>query len=185
MRTFVAIELDNEIKDSLSTLIRELDTAGRSIRWVKPNGMHLTLKFLGEISQDKITDVESVLGNIAKDYPAFPLSFAGTGTFPLGARVPRIVWVGIGENETLRTIQTRVENELQKIHFPREKRQYHPHLTLGRVKGPHNLETVLKTLSQYKEADFGGMMVTKISLFKSTLKPSGAEYTILSEYRLE
>lgn len=185
MRTFVAIELDKIIKDSLSALIRELDTAGRSIRWVKSHGMHLTLKFLGDISRDKITEVESVLGNIAKDYPAFPLSLAGTGTFPPGARVPRIVWVGIGESETLRMIQTRVENELQKIHFPREKRKYHPHLTLGRVRGPHNLETVLKTLSQYKEADFGGMTVNKITLFKSTLKPTGAEYTVLSEHRLE
>lgn len=185
MRTFVAIELDTGIKDSLSALIRELDTAGRSIRWVKPHGMHLTLKFLGEVSQDKINEVESVLGNIAKDYPAFPLNLAGTGTFPPGARFPRVVWVGIGENETLRMIQIRVENELEKIHFPREKRKFHPHLTLGRVKGPQNLETTLKTLAQYKEADFGGMTVNKITLFKSTLKPSGAEYTILSEHRLE
>ena len=185
MRTFVAIELDKKIKDSLSALIRKLDTAGRNVRWVESQGMHLTLKFLGEISQDKITEVESVLGNIAKDYPPFQLSFTGTGTFPPGARVPRIVWVGVGKNETLQMIQARVENELQKIHFPREKRKFHPHLTFGRVKGPQNLETVIRTLNQYKEVDFGGMTVNRISLFKSTLKPSGAEYTILSEHRLE
>lgn len=185
MRTFVAIALDKKIKDSLSALIRNLDTVGRNIRWVKPQGMHLTLKFLGEISQDKVSEVESVLGKIAKDYLPFPLCFKGTGTFPSGARFPRIVWGGIGKSDSLERIQTRVENELQKIHFPRDKRKFHPHLTLGRVKNPQNLDTVIRTLDLHKESDFGEMTVNRITLFKSTLKPSGAEYTVLSEHWLE
>jgi 2'-5' RNA ligase len=78
-----------------------------------------------------------------------------------------------------------MENELHKIRFPKEKRKYHPHLTLGRVKGPQNLQTVMETLSQYKEAEFGKMTVNKMTLFKSTLKPTGAEYTIISEFYLE
>lgn len=185
MRTFVAIELDKTIKDTLSALIQKLETGGSNIRWVKPQGMHLTLKFLGEVSADKITEVKAVLGSIAKDYSRFPLSLKGTGIFPPAARVPRVVWIGLEKNESLQNIQARVENELHNIQFPREKREYHSHLTLGRVKGPQNLETVMGTLNQYKETEFGGMNVNKITLFKSTLKPTGAEYTILSEFCLK
>jgi len=185
MRTFIAIELDKTIKDSVSALIQKLDTGGRNFRWIKPQGMHLTLKFLGEVSEDKITEVKSVLGSIAKDYSRFPLSLKETGTFPPAARVPRVVWIGIEKNESLQNIQARVEKELHNIRFPKEKRKYHPHLTLGRIKGLQNIETVMETLNKYKEAEFGGMTVSKITLFKSTLKPTGAEYTILSEFYLK
>ena len=95
------------------------------------------------------------------------------------------MWIGIEENQSLQNIQARVENELHKIRFPKEKRNYNPHLTLGRVKGPQNIETVIGKLSQYEQADFGEMTVSKITLFKSTLKPTGAEYTIVSEFNLE
>jgi len=185
MRTFVAIELDKTIKDALSAFIQKLDTGGGNIRWVKPQGMHLTLKFLGEVSEDKIIEIKSVLGSIAKDYPRFQLSLKGARTFPPAARVPRVVWIGIENNEFLQNIQARMENELHNIQFPKEKRKYHPHLTLGRVKGPQNIGTVMETLNQYKESEFGRMTVNKIILFKSTLKPTGAEYTILSEFCLE
>jgi 2'-5' RNA ligase len=185
MRTFVAIELEKRIKDSLSALIRKLDTGDRNIRWVKPQGMHLTLKFLGDVSEDKIKKVESSLGIIAKDYSPFQLSLKGTGTFPLEARIPRVAWIGVEKNEALHRIQTRVDNGLYKIRFPKEKRRYHPHLTLGRIKGPQNLGTVIKTLDQYKQAEFGAMTVDRITLFKSTLKSTGAEYSILSEFFLE
>ena len=185
MRKFVAIELDKRIKESLSSLIQKIDMGDRNVRWVKPQGMHLTLKFLGDVSEDKIKKVESLLGNIAKDYSPFQLSLKGTGTFPPEARIPRVAWIGIEKNEALQKIQTRVENALHKIRFPKEKRRYHPHLTLGRIKGPQNLGTVITTLNQYKEAEFGEMTVNRITLFKSTLKPTGAEYTILSEFYLE
>jgi len=185
MRTFVAIELEEEIKAAVSSLIRKLDTGGRNFKWVKSQGMHLTLKFLGEVSADKITEVKSVLEIVANDYPSFELSLKGTGTFPPEARVPRVVWIGIEENATLKTVQTRIENELHKIRFPKEKRKFQPHLTVGRIKGPQNLGPVIHTLDQHKETDFGRMTVNRITLFQSTLKPTGAEYAILSEHRLQ
>ena len=109
MRKFIAIELDNTIKDNVSALIQKLDTGDRNIRWIKPQGMHLTLKFLGEVSENKIIEVKSVLGSIAKDYSRFPLSLKGTGTFPPAARVPRVVWIGIEKNEFLQDIQDRMD----------------------------------------------------------------------------
>jgi 2'-5' RNA ligase len=147
--------------------------------------MHLTLKFLGEVAENKIPEIQSVLDKISQEYSRFPLSLKGTGTFPPTAPIPRIVWIGIEENQSLQNIQARVENELHKIRFPKEKRKYQPHLTLGRVKGPQNVETMMGKLGQYKQAVFGEMTVSKITLFKSTLKPTGAEYTILSEFNLE
>ena len=185
MRTFIAIDLDQTIKDALSALIKKLDSGDRNIRWVKPQGMHLTLKFLGEVSEDKIQEVQSVLGRIVEDYSRFQLSLKGTGTFPPEARIPRVLWIGIEENASLQNIQARVENELHKIRFPKEKRKYHPHLTLGRVKGSQNLETVMETFGSHNRAEFGNMTVNRLTLFKSTLKPSGAEYTILSEFCLK
>ena len=185
MRSFIAIELDPTIKDAILAFIQKLDASAPNIRWVQPQGMHLTLKFLGEVAENKITEIRSVLDKIAKEYTRFPLSLKGTGTFPPTAPIPRVVWIGIEENQSLQNIQVRVENELHKIRFPREKRNYHPHLTLGRVKGPQNIETVIGKLSQNKQSDFGEMTVSKITLFKSTLKPTGAEYTIVSEFNLE
>jgi 2'-5' RNA ligase len=185
MRTFIAIELDQTIKDALSALINKLDSCGRNIRWVKPQGMHLTLKFLGEVSEDKIQEIQSVLGRMVKDYSRFQLRLKETGTFPPEARIPRVLWIGIEENASLQKIQTRLENELHKIRFPKEKRKFHPHLTLGRVKGSQNLETVMEILGRHKQDEFGKMTVNRVTLFKSTLRPSGAEYTILSEFYLK
>jgi 2'-5' RNA ligase len=185
MRTFIAIELNQTIKDTLSRLIQQLDSGGKNIRWVKPQGMHLTLKFLGEVPEDKIPEIQSVLDRVAKDYSRFQLSLKGTGTFPPAAHIPRVIWIGIEKNESIQQIQASVENELKKMGFPLENRKYYPHLTIGRVKAPHHLEKVMQTLDRNKQVEFGIMDVSKLTLFKSTLKPTGAEYTILSESYLE
>ncbi len=185
MRTFIAIDFDKEIKDMISSHIQKWDTGEKNIRWIKTQGMHLTLKFFGEIDGEKIEKVKSMLGNITKDYRPFRLSLKGTGSFPPGAKHPRVIWIGIEMNETLQNIQTRLENELHKLGFPREKRKFHPHLTLGRIKEPQNIGRVLESLDRHKETDFGGMTVDTITLFESKLRPTGAEYTILSEFYLE
>jgi len=185
MRIFVAIELEKEIKENLSAFIQEMDSGNRNIRWVKRQGMHLTLKFLGETSEEKIAEVKSVLEVAASEHPSFELILKGTGTFPPEARTPRIIWIGIEENAALRAIHTRIENDLHKIRFPKEQRKFHPHLSLGRVKGPGNLGPVIQTLGQNRKTGFGRMIVGKITLFQSILKPTGAEYAILSEHNLQ
>ncbi len=184
MRTFIAIELDINIKNNLSEFIRKLDMGSKSIRWVKPQGMHLTLKFLGEIPEEKVHQVREVLEQSLRGYPAFSLRLKGTGSFPPRAKFPRVLWVGVEHNETLQKIQARLENGLEKLHFPKEKREYHPHLTLGRIKAPRNLDPVLTLLKEKEKKDFGEMKVGKITLFQSLLKPTGAEYAVLSEHRL-
>ncbi len=185
MRTFIAIDLDEGIKKTISEFIRELDRSDRHIKWIKPPGMHLTLKFMGDINEEKKAEVESVLKKIADRHRPFPLGFKGTGTFPPGKKYPRVLWIGIKENKPLLEIQSRLENELERLQYSREQRKYHPHLTLGRVKIPYHIESVLSLLEKNKERDFGDMTVNRITLFLSTLKPTGAEYTKLSEFELE
>ena len=183
LRTFVAIDLHPEIKKSLSHLIDELKMLrSQNIKWISLQGMHLTLKFLGEIRGEMTSEIENVLNRISKKYCNFTLKFKGTGFFPPGRRNPRILWIGIEENNLLNDIQSELEKEMEKLGFPREQRSFHPHLTLGRVKSPYHLGPVLSLLEQYREKEFGEMIVKKITFFKSTLKPTGAEYSVLSEF---
>lgn len=188
MRTFIAIDLDEEIKKNLLSFISELDKlsrGGKSIRWIKPEGMHLTLKFLGEISGEKVQEVKKILKAVSEKYRSFVLKFKGTGSFPPGSRNPRVLWIGIEEEETLKALQFHLEEELEKLGFPREKRKFHPHLTLGRVKIPSHQRETLSLLEKNKEKNFGEMQAKKLTFFQSILKPSGAEYSALSEFELK
>lgn len=184
MRTFIAIDLDRSIKSNLSALIQRINTGSAKIRWVKPEGMHLTLKFLGDIPEDRVHEIQKALSGLAKDYTRFPLTLKGTGTFPPPPGIARVIWIGIVEHELLKNLQSRIENELHKIHFPKEKRTFHPHLTLGRVKNPRNIGPILEGLDHHAQDEFGTMDVNRFILFKSTLRPTGAEYTALSEFDL-
>jgi 2'-5' RNA ligase len=185
MRTFIAIDLDPEIKKTLSLLVDELDKGHKNIKWVKPEGMHLTLKFLGEIGREKITEIENILKTISKKYRPFLLKFKGTGCFPPGMKNPSVLWVGIEEEEALTALQAQLEEELEKLGFPRERRQFHAHLTLGRVKNLFNLKETLSLLEKYRDRNFGEMKAEKISFIQSTLKTTGAEYSTLSEFKLK
>jgi len=184
LRTFVAINLNPEIKKTLIQLIKELDTGRKNIKWVAEQGMHLTLKFLGEIGREKATEIENSLRRISEKYRPFSLKFKGTGCFPPGKKAPRVLWVGIEEEEILKALQSELEAELEKLGFPREERGFHAHLTLGRVKVPFGLEQTISLLEKYKDRNFGEMKVEKITFFQSTLRPTGAEYSILSEFVL-
>jgi 2'-5' RNA ligase len=184
MRAFIAIELDPQIKKSLGQLVAKLNAKKCNVRWVKSPGMHLTLKFLGEVSSEKVLEVINVMHSVCKKYKAFPLKLAGTGTFPPGLRKPRVVWVGVDANKSLLHLQKELEEELAKISFPSEKRSYHPHLTLGRVKSGDGLSSLVDELENERGSEFGEMTVDEVVLFKSTLKPSGAEYTHISSSRL-
>ncbi|MFP4083063.1 MAG: RNA 2',3'-cyclic phosphodiesterase [Candidatus Aminicenantes bacterium] len=184
MRTFIAIDLDDKIKQSLSSLIQELDKVSTNIKWVKKEAMHLTLKFLGEIALEKISEIKAVLEKICRQYDGFSLKLKGTGSFPPGKK-PRVLWVGVEESSNIKSLQARIEQELENLGFAKEKREFHPHLTLGRVKPRSHLGGVPSKLSQKKQTDYGEMKVKKITFFQSILKPTGAEYKIISEFELK
>jgi RNA 2',3'-cyclic 3'-phosphodiesterase len=183
MRAFIAVDLDPELKRALQELILKLKKTGADVRWVGASGMHLTLKFLGEIGPDLVPAVETVVRTAAAAAPRFSLVLAGTGTFP-GAGNPRVIWAGFREAPALISLQRAIEDGLEAAGFPREERDFHPHLTLGRVKSRTRVREVLLELEKFREIFFGEMTAGKVTLFESVLKPQGAEYRAAAEFDL-
>jgi len=182
MRAFIAIDLDPEIKKNLMDILRRLKRlAPQNVGWVKEHGLHLTLKFLGEIDEIQATQIKDLMKDIAGTTKPFPMEMKGTGFFPPASRHPRVLWIGTTEQPLLAELQERFEDGLEKIGFSREDRPFHPHLTLGRIKGPFALAEIIAELKKQEAAAFGEMIVNKVALFQSVLKPTGAEYSILEE----
>jgi RNA 2',3'-cyclic 3'-phosphodiesterase len=186
VRAFIAVDLDPGLKSALEAIVGDLGKApgSGSVRWVGSSGMHLTLKFLGEISDEQAAQVSSALGEVVLRHRAFELTLAGTGVFPPGRRDPRVLWVGITSVPPLLALQEDIEGVMDILGFEREKRRFHPHLTLGRVKFPSRLDLLILELNKYQDRSFGRMRVEKLTFFRSILKPAGAEYIVLKEFCL-
>jgi len=184
MRTFVAVDLDPTVKSSLLELISRLSREEADVRWMKKQGMHITLKFLGEVPETKIPNIINSIRSACDSLNKFQISFKGTGFFPSQSGFPRVLWAGIDQSHDLSTLHQRIEDELGKLDFSSEKRRFYPHLTLGRVKSNRSMAAVLEVLDDHRETNFGSMQVERTTLFKSTLKPAGAEYNVLSEIQL-
>jgi 2'-5' RNA ligase len=183
LRLFVAVELPPEVRDALSALQQELrPRGGPGVRWVRPEGIHLTLKFLGGVPRQQVPLVEEALGRAASGQTAFGLSLGMPGFFP-SPRRPRVLWVGIeGEVEQLTALARRVEEEMSALGFPAEERPFAPHLTLARLG---------EKLAPAQREDFGRaaqsapwhpghpFSVDGVSLMRSQLSPQGAIYSCL------
>ncbi len=184
MRLFIAIEIPEEIKKEMAAIQRRLKDAGADAGWTRPEGIHLTLKFLGEVPETKISGIMAALANAAKGAGGFRLAVEGVGTFP-NPKSARVVWVGVsGDVEKLASLQTAVEDSMAGLGFEREKRAFTPHLTLGRIKYIHSRERWLKALDSVKDAGLPALEVKAVSLMKSELKPSGAVYTEMGRVEL-
>lgn len=183
MRAFIAIDLDPAIRKSLQALLLDLKATRAEIRWAEPGGLHLTLKFLGDIDEAGALRVQAVLEDVAGRHRAFPLRAEGTGVFP-GERNPRILWVGFAAEPGLMALQAELERALEAEGFALEERAFKPHLTLGRVKGPRRIGDAVAELKRRGGEDLGGMTAGKVALFESRLRPEGAEYRIVSEATL-
>ncbi len=189
LRTFIAIELSRELKESLDRLQERLreQVPPRSVRWVQPDGIHLTLKFLGDTTEDKVEAVKAALVRAAAGWGPFSFTVGELGCFP-NARQPRVVWVGVQEpSGALARLQQTVETHVAPLGFPTEKRPFSPHLTLGRVQ-KHASRSEVRQIGEVVAANtvgsLGQMTATAISYIKSDLRPGGAVYTTLFEARL-
>ena len=185
MRTFVAVDLDDGLKTHILHIISKLDPGDRSVKWITRLGMHLTLKFLGEISESQKPDVTRVLDKVTNKHSSFILQCRGAGTFPHNSKNPRVLWIGLDENLALEALHHDIDEAMAGLGFPKDNRRFHPHLTLGRVKKKGQLHTVLSRLKPYHHEHFGDIIVKKVIYYKSILKPAGAEYTVLSEHGLK
>ncbi len=189
LRTFIAIELSRELKESLGRLQERLrdQVPPRSVRWVQPDGIHLTLKFLGDTTEDKVEAVKAALARAAAGWGPFSFTVGELGCFP-NARQPRVVWVGVQEpSGALARLQQMVETHVTPLGFPTEKRPFSPHLTLGRVQkyaSRSEVRQIGEVVAANTVGSLGQMTATAISYIKSDLRPGGAVYTTLFEARL-
>jgi 2'-5' RNA ligase len=184
IRSFLAIELPEAIRRKIEEVQKELKQSHADVRWVNPQNIHLTLKFFGNIDESRIDPiVKSLEGPIETTSP-FSLSVRGMGSFP-HFRNPRVVWMGLEEGkEVLVALQERVDEELKKIGFEPEERDFHPHLTLGRAKSNRGRDELVGRMEKFQEEEFGNFRVERVVLFKSELRPSGPMYSELREMKL-
>lgn len=186
MRAFIAVEIDEQLKQKISKLISNLKKSGADAKWITENQMHITLKFLGNISKDKIGEISDALSIVSSDFKSFKITFSKIGAFP-NLDHPRIIWLGIDDNgaESLKMLNKNLENTLKKSGFREEDHSFQPHLTLARIKSGRNISGLVKLI---KETDFASgnyTQINKLTLFQSTLNPGGTIYTVISEKYLQ
>ena len=187
LRLFVAIELPGEVRDALSRLQHELQRRGlEKLRWVRPEGIHLTLKFLGETPVERVSAIKDALDETVRGVQTQELSLGTMGTFG-GPGNPRVFWVDLlGDLKPLLALQRSVDDALAKIGFPREGRAFSPHLTLARVRPETAREVAAAITEALNNSPPPSAMipVREVSLMRSTLRPSGAVYERLAAFPL-
>jgi 2'-5' RNA ligase len=189
IRSFVAINVPDQIKDELREVRERLrrDAPERSVRWSRISGIHLTLKFLGDISQADLPNIKTTLDGVAQTQEPFTISVRGVGCFP-NANRPRVVWVGVGDDTRhLASLQRAIEQSLVPLGFEAEKRAFHPHLTLGRAHRRARRADQRRLGEIITSADVGELGLVDVEIFRlmrSDLQPDGAVYTALKTFPL-
>jgi len=185
IRAFIAIELPEQIHDNLRKLQDNLKEPMPDVRWIKYGNVHLTLKFLGDIESKRVDKIIKSIMDITEHFPSFTASLSGIGAFP-NSRKPSIIWAGIDKGfNVISEIAREIESSMEKLGFPREKRPFKPHLTIGRVREIRHADMMAESLENLTIDDIGEFAVEKVSLIKSQLDPAGSIYTILGEALLE
>ena len=183
MRLFVALDLDETVRERIATLLRQLEPAARQVKWVKPQSLHLTLKFIGEQPEDKLPALVEAISALPSPGPV-ELSFRGLGCFP-DERHPRVFWVGVLAPPALGQLAAGVEQALAPLGIAPEQRSFSPHLTLGRLRQGSRLPASPPEWEAHGSDDFGRYSATEFFLFQSRLFLHGAEYIKLKHFPLE
>jgi 2'-5' RNA ligase len=179
MRIFIAIELPSEVKAALTALQNDLRQARADVAWTKPDNFHLTLKFLGEVDAQQLSDITNACLDAAASASPFALQIKDTGVFP-NVRQPKVLWAGLaGELDKLQVLHRTLDAKLYALGFAKEVRDFNPHLTLGRVKGRANEAAVTAKLLM-AELPAQSFSVDEFIVMQSQLHPAGSIYTPLA-----
>jgi 2'-5' RNA ligase len=185
MRCFIAVDIDDKIRNELGNLQKQLQAQGlfrkADVKWVEPEMTHLTLKFLGEVKDEKIIDVCQAVQEVAARRESFSFNVKTVGCF---GRPARVVWVGIEKNESLSGLQEDIEEAIAIAGWPPETRQFSPHLTLCRVKNSGAGRKLAELIKDYSNLELGSVWVDSVRVYRSDLSPAGPEYSVLSESKL-
>jgi 2'-5' RNA ligase len=186
VRLFVAIDIPQAVRDALGELIAQLRTESRGAKWVRPEAMHVTLKFIGEVEPAKVDAIRAALRAVHSGEP-IEMNFRGLGFFPHERR-PRVLWCGIAASPNLAKLAADVDDALKPLDIPAESRDFVPHLTLARFSlersGPGAEDKLVRAPDELKSFYFGNSRETEFHLIHSQLKPSGAVYTRLESFSI-
>ena len=185
LRTFIAIELDSSLQLSLQKVQNELKSIPADVSWVRPANIHMTLKFLGEISMKKVKAIIEIFPQIFQDLSPFDIALKGLGVFPT-IEHPKVIWVDISKGaEEIKNLAMILENALCRLGFPKERRKFTGHVTIGRVKSLKNLDLLTQAMPNFMFQEPIQQAVSKIVFFKSTLSSQGSIYEPLSAVELK
>jgi RNA 2',3'-cyclic 3'-phosphodiesterase len=186
LRLFIAIELPRNIQESLSRLQEAFKETEAVVKWTNSENIHLTLKFLGYLKEDLLNKIKEVIKEVASTFPSFRVTLSREmDAFP-GKSRPRVLWVGINEGkDEITHLQQKLEDGLEGLGLEKEKREFKPHLTLGRIKSLKSKEGLLEEIKKARLDKEHTLRVIKICLFKSTLTPGGPVYDIIYEASLK
>jgi 2'-5' RNA ligase len=184
IRSFIAVNLNSDIKEYLTSLQANLNVPETKIKWVGKNNLHLTMKFLGDISLEQRELIKSILKEITSRYSPFIIKLSSNiGTFPT-YQMPRIIWVGIKEGiSELKKLHNSIENNLSNNGFPREDKEFSGHITIGRVKFIRDKNNFIQILKRIEVNNFT-QEVGSIDLMESKLTPDGPIYNITAKFPL-
>ena len=185
MRTFLAFKISEEIRKHLEHLVAELSALDDSITWVKPQNMHVTIKFMGDVEESHISDIIEKVAPIVTRTPAFSLHCLGIGIFP-NWKYPKVIWAGLsGEVDAPIALHNEIEAALADMGLKKDEREFRLHLTIGRTKGIRSGSSVAKRVEALEVIDFGSFNVSELTLFKSELGADGPLYTPVKKFELK
>ena len=178
LRLFIAIDLPEHVKKEIGELLNILKKYDADIKWLLPENIHLTLKFLGATPESLVARIREALLPLVSSYEPFYITIQSTGVFP-SKKYPRIIWIGIVDSDILKELRDRIEIAMSLLGFLREDKKFHPHLTLGRVRAQRGMISLMEELDLFHDKQFGSFRVDQVKLMKSELKQKGAEYRCL------
>ncbi len=184
IRTFIAIDVPERIKEQIFEVKTELmKSCSEGVKWEEKEKFHITLKFLGDVNESAIDSVYDVLSENLTGFGKFSVIYKGVGCFP-DLKRPRVIWIGCEDpSGKLFELQKIVEEKMSELGFEKEDKEYHPHVTLGRVKNPKNIFNLTKKIESINFESEAGE-VAEVLIMKSDLKPSGSVYTVLGKIKL-
>jgi 2'-5' RNA ligase len=180
-RGFIAIEI--EPTSNILNVINDISKSKADIKLVEPNNLHLTLKFLGDVQENIIDEIQQSIKYAVKGIKPFKIHLKGTGVFP-NKNYIRVIWIGIQDTHILSTLAGKIENNLEQLGFQKEKKGFSAHLTVGRVRTAKNKVFLLNILERYQDFQFSTQEVNSIKLKKSDLTQKRPIYTTLKDINL-
>jgi 2'-5' RNA ligase len=184
MRLFVALNLPKKDRERIHRATRMLRDQELPVRWVGVDGLHVTLKFLGEVRRERLEQVQEAMNRVAATTKAFKTKYGGFGAFP-SVRQPRVIWLGVKANPELRCLKQDLEYSFGDMGFEAETRAFHPHVTIGRAEEREGAGAFRTLDDMLAELDCGGdVKVGTVDLMRSQLGPGGSKYTLVNSARL-